>query len=372
MLTICKKNAVFLWKYGILFGIIKCSEGFSLNKKKEGIIVNKKKILALTLALASMTTTALANPTSAEYSEGTQHGGVSHGVSYGTTYNGQVPESNCGHSEAYSSNSAEAYGEGTSESNTEGTTEKSCQEGTSKTSDEGIENAESADKIIAGEKANKKLGVELRYFSPKLKGSIHSDSIHANGGSVDFREDLGLRNTIPSDIKFSYDNMELEWIHSHNIGTTDTNITFNNQNYNADSKVKTNVDYLKFNVANKLYSNDQVDVNWTYGASVYRLDTNIDNGVTNTGKVVILPIPTIGLTAQTNSKNKVNAYIGINGLPLGGYGNIFDIESGLKYVPVNNMSITAGYRILHSSAHKDDKDASFRLSGPFVGIMYAF
>lgn len=307
--------------------------------------MNKKKILALTLACASIVSTALANPTHTEYSESHSEG-YSEGVSHGSTYsNGHIPETNYGHSEAYSTNYSEGYSEGTTDEGTEETVEKNTLP---------------------------KIGLELRYFSPKLNGSVHSDAFHAYEGSINVRGDLGIRNTIPSDIKLSYDNLSLEWLHSHNIGNTNTDIVFNNTNYGINSKVKTNIDYFKFNVSNKLYSNNKVDIHWTYGASVYRLDANIENNINKNSKVLTVPVPTIGLTAQTNSNYKINAYIDVSGLPLGGYGNIFDIESGIKYTPIDNMSISAGYRILHSSAHKDDKDASFRMAGPFVGIMYAF
>lgn len=322
--------------------------------------MNKKKILALTLACASIVSTALANPTHSE--------GYSEGVSHGSTYsNGHITETNCGHSEAYSTNYSEGYSEGMTDEGADETVEKSVTVNPSCSTDEYTE-----DKILVGNNTSPKIGLELRYFSPKLNGSIQSDAFHAYVGSINVRDDLGIRNTIPSDIKLLYDNLSLEWLHSHNIGNTNTDIVFNNKNYGINSKVKTNIDYFKFNVSNKLYSNNKVDIHWTYGASVYRVDANIENNINKNSKVLTLPVPTIGLTAQTNFNYKINAYIDVSGLPLGGYGNVFDIESGLKYTPIDNMSISAGYRILHSSAHKDDKDASFRMAGPFVGIMYAF
>ncbi|MGQ9645309.1 MAG: hypothetical protein ACUVWO_02075 [Thermodesulfobacteriota bacterium] len=86
----------------------------------------------------------------------------------------------------------------------------------------------------------------------------------------------------------------------------------------------------------------------------------------------IFALPTVGAALDINPHPMVNIFAEGSGLPAGKYGHMYDVEAGIKLIPVRILSIMGGYRLLEFKA-KDDRDfAKARVQGPFVGVTVRF
>ena len=320
-----------------------------------------KKIASLTLAVTALfATTAFANPTHSEthsekgpmcrnpiYSDY----GHTHGYNKGESYS-----ENHGENDNHGYNKGESYSESYGENDAY---------------NYGIEESHFVVKKN-WQSSKDEFTVGLRYFAPKMKGGIKSNSIHNGTGRVDFKNDLNLSNGTPTDILFGYKNMSLEWMHLHEGGTSSQTVTFNDKVYDAGTDTKNNFDYVKFNVSNPLAKTKSVEANWTYGLNVMRFDANVSNKTLGEeGKTITVPLPTLGVGATYKISDRFGVYTGISGLPLGGHGNMFDWESGVKYNS-NQVQVGAGWRVINISAKSGDDEAKYRLSGPFAEVTFLF
>ncbi len=83
-------------------------------------------------------------------------------------------------------------------------------------------------------------------------------------------------------------------------------------------------------------------------------------------------LPTIGAVLDINPHRIVNVFAEVSGIYAGKYGYFLDGEVGVKVVPIKNLSVLAGYRILGLKAEDDPDFAKLRISGPFVGATLRF
>ena len=124
-----------------------------------------------------------------------------------------------------------------------------------------------------------------------------------------------------------------------------------------------NLNYIKLNVNNEIISMMGSGVDWSYGLTgIYWNDTS--------GKFV--PIPTLGLDLYITVRPKVKIYTQFSGMPVGGFGRIYDAETGLRYSPDKHFTITAGYRHLSAKVHRSNSFGSFKNSGFFIGVRSDF
>ncbi len=83
-------------------------------------------------------------------------------------------------------------------------------------------------------------------------------------------------------------------------------------------------------------------------------------------------LPTVGVALDINPHKIVNIFAEVSGLPAGKYGYFFDGEAGVKIIPIKNLSIVGGYRIIDIKANDDPDYAKLKISGPFVGATLRF
>lgn len=121
-----------------------------------------------------------------------------------------------------------------------------------------------------------------------------------------------------------------------------------------------NLNYINLKVNNEIFSMLGSGINWSYGLTgIYWKDSN-DNFV---------PVPTLGMDLYITVRPKVKIYTQFSGMPVGGFGRIYDAETGVRYSPSKHFTITAGYR--HLSA-KIKNSGSFKNSGIFIGVRSDF
>lgn len=129
--------------------------------------------------------------------------------------------------------------------------------------------------------------------------------------------------------------------------------------YNYIDKDK-NLNYINLKVNNEIFAMLGSGINWSYGLTGIAWEDSKNNFV---------PVPTLGLDLYITVRPKVKIYTQFSGMPVGGFGRIYDAETGVRYSPSKHFTITAGYR--HLSA-KVKNSGSFKNSGIFVGVRSDF
>lgn len=230
--------------------------------------------------------------------------------------------------------------------------------------------------------------VETRMFSPSFDTKVHSDSINYNGGDVSLKDDLGFDNKKGPEFIVRYRNMSLDWIHASSSGnaTLKDDLKIDGKTFSKGSGINSDSDinYVKFTVNRPIMSTPLAGATWNYGIAAlnWKLSANGEVTATATGQTATtaqsasedytVPIPMVGVGGAATLAPGLGVYANISGLPLASYGHIYDLETGLTYQPVPNLSVRAGYRKIDINVHKDDDRGNFRLAGPFVGFSYSF
>lgn len=236
--------------------------------------------------------------------------------------------------------------------------------------------------------ANNDWSVEARYFAPKLHAHVKSDSIDYNGGNVNVKDTLGLDDKKAPELILRYRRATLDWIHLKNSGDArlDGTLTVDDKRFAANSKVSSDskFDYMKLTIKNPLVSTPAASVNWSYGITGIHMSVKVagDATVSGAGQTATyhqsasesgtVPVPMLGIGAKCPLGNGLEVYGNIEGLPLASYGHIYDLEAGLRYRPVEYLSVNLGYRKIDINVHHDDDEANYSLTGPFFGLAYNF
>lgn len=79
-------------------------------------------------------------------------------------------------------------------------------------------------------------------------------------------------------------------------------------------------------------------------------------------------LPSVGINFYMRIRPRLDVYMQFSGLTLGRFGHFSDFETGFKYFPQKNFSISAGWRRNSLQSRR----SHFVLSGPFAGVRYDF
>jgi len=228
------------------------------------------------------------------------------------------------------------------------------------------------------------LELEGRWWMPNLsaEGKVEQDDI---GTEIDFKNDLGLAD---KDFPFGRltwyigPNSRLRASYTPISYSGDTAITkqiiFDGTTYTAGSRVITDlsVQYITFgwvwqpiNIANGTFKlGPQIDLKgFLIDASLRAPALGVDESAN-----VPAGFPTLGLVADLNPTERMNVFADISGISAGSYGYFFDAEAGLKLIPVKNLSIVGGYKILRLNAEMDPDFFKMQIAGPFAGLTLRF
>ena len=124
-----------------------------------------------------------------------------------------------------------------------------------------------------------------------------------------------------------------------------------------------NLNYINLKMNNKIFSMLGSGINWSCGLT----------GIGwNDSTAKFVPVPTLGLDLYVTIRPKLKFYTQFSGMPVGGFGRIYDAETGLRYSPSKHFTITAGYRHLSAKVKRGGSSGNFKNSGVFVGIRSDF
>lgn len=238
----------------------------------------------------------------------------------------------------------------------------------------------------AGKNQDEGFSVEASYFNPGLTFAVKSSSIgYINGGSVDFKNDLGLVDKSFMDYRIHFgDGFRVSYMNIGygGTGTLTQQLDYQGNTYSQSTVVNSNLDlkyarvtFIKpitqfFGMTTKLLLDIKgFDIN----AQVTGIDSTTHT-IQTAEKKFRGVIPTVGFAIDNQLGDNLKIFTEVTGLPLGKYGHFYDGEIGLKYEAPNNISIAAGYRSfdLNVKDPSNGDHAQFKMAGPFANAEYKF
>lgn len=233
---------------------------------------------------------------------------------------------------------------------------------------------------------NPRVEFEGRYWITDLtaKARVTENNL---GTNIDFKTDLGLQDENFPEGRFTWHtgpNSELRLGYTQISYRGDRNIQrtieFDGETYAAGTRVITDLDvrYLSLGWAWQFINIAKGKVRFGTLLEVMGFWVDASLEAPNLAPPVresadfTIGLPVIGVALDINPHRAVNIFAEISGLPAGRLGYFFDAEAGIKIIPIKNLSIVGGYRILGIKAEDEPDFARLRISGPFVGATLRF
>ncbi|MGM9572201.1 MAG: hypothetical protein ACI3ZR_08305 [bacterium] len=228
------------------------------------------------------------------------------------------------------------------------------------------------------------MSFEIRWLNPSIDADAKSDSINYRNGSVDFKDDLGMGDKAVPEFNLQVNkNIRVKYMKLSNSGyaVLKDRLEFDNNVYNAGTPVSSDLDisYLRAAWMRPLVNTDTIKTNWLLELKGFKIDSSV-TGVDNAGRLVsssekftgVVPTVGLGIKSKLDKKGNFTASAEVTGLPLGGYGGIYDMEAELKYSPVEDFNIAVGYRAFKLKAKHSDEEVNYKFDGPYFGLQYEF
>ena len=236
------------------------------------------------------------------------------------------------------------------------------------------ENSPEVDRGIASiKKKSFDFTAEARFFAPNLNAYIKSDNFQFNGGRVDLRDDLNFTRGAAPEIIFKYKNFSVDWLHLHGAGKSyiDGTINFGGKNFSGKLDSRSDIHFVKLKFDRKIFSLMGTGVDWNVALNAlsWRGSTRGENSAT---KNYFAVLPSVGINFYMRIRPRLDIYAQFSGLPLGNNCHFSDFESGIKYFPQKNFSLSAGWRRIDFKLRRGDDFGKFVLNGPFASVRYDF
>ena len=242
------------------------------------------------------------------------------------------------------------------------------------------ENSKQAEISDAVQKTVKKLenkpqiSFEARYFSFGADANLNTSKVNLNGGELNLKRNLQVVDDKAAEFIFRYKNFSIDYLRMNK--QSDANLAADNlkiggKNFSGDISAKNNLHYIKLNVDNEIISLMGTGANWSYGLTGIYWRGNANNTSDSSGQNYFVAVPTVGFGIYMAIMPKMTVYTQISGIFLGGRGHLGDFESGLKYSPSKNFSMTAGFRSIEFNLNRKG-DGDFKMNGPFIGLRSDF
>ncbi len=226
------------------------------------------------------------------------------------------------------------------------------------------------------------ISVEARFFAPHMDLSAKSDKIFYNSGEVSLKDNLGFGNDNAPEVIFRYKRFTADYLKIHGSGSTNiggSNVfNFAGNRYHGAVDSQSDLHYLKLQVTNPIVNVLGSGVDWSYGLTGIYWKGTVNGTEMNSGNSVSAtrefgaPIPTLGVGAHASLLDTLLFNVHLSGMPLGGYGHFYDFEAGIRYNPLDLLSISVGYRKIHANLKHKDNSGTLDLNGPYAGLRFDF
>ena len=226
------------------------------------------------------------------------------------------------------------------------------------------------------------ISAEVRYFAPRFGMDIKSDDTYYNGGEVNLKDHLGFGNDKAPELIFRYKRFTADYFMLHGSGHTNisgtNNLTYDGKNYFGDVNSQSDLHYLKLQVTNPIINVLGSGVDWSYGLTGVYWKGKVEGTELGTGNLINgsksfgAPIPTVGIGAHASLLDILIFRAHLSGMTFGSHGNLYDFEAGLRYNPIDLLSISVGYRKIHAKIKHSDDSGTLDLNGPYAGLRLDF
>ena len=155
-------------------------------------------------------------------------------------------------------------------------------------------------------------------------------------------------------------------------------------NFSAESRIFTNDAAPEFLFKYKNVSADWIHENGAENFYKLKVDREIFalmgtvlewnfalNAVDERGKSLAV-LPAVGFKVYARIRPRLDLYIQFSGMTFGRRAHFTDFESGIKYFPRRDFSISAGWRSIDFKLRRGGEVGDFDLNGFFVGVRYDF
>ncbi len=126
------------------------------------------------------------------------------------------------------------------------------------------------------------------------------------------------------------------------------------QNISADW-IHADKDFVKVKLNREIFSLMGTGLEWNVGLNAVGGNFSV--------------LPSVGFKLYARIRPRLDLYLQFDGLTLGGRAHVTDFESGLRYCPRRDFSISAGWRDLNFHLRHG---GAFHLRGLFTGVRYEF
>lgn len=227
--------------------------------------------------------------------------------------------------------------------------------------------------------------LEGRYWITGLNSHVKVTEDLLIGTDIDLVDDLGLGDKDFPEVRLKWNtgpNSLLRFAYTKvcfgGDKVIERAISFSGQTYAVGTHVSTEleVDYFRLGWAWQFLDIGEgaVKAGPLLEAKAFMLDASLDApsiGVSE-AEDFIIALPTIGAMVDVNVGEKFNLFAEVSGLPSAGYGHFFDTEIGIKFIPIENLSIIVGYRVIDIELEDDDSYGEIDMTGPFFGATLRF
>ena len=237
--------------------------------------------------------------------------------------------------------------------------------------------------------AQKEVTLELegRYWWTDLQGKMKVTDSNGIGTDIDLKDDLDAKDE-------SWPELRLTWYTGKN---SKIRIAYTQVGYDGDANIQKTIlfDGTTYDVGTRVVT--ELDIKYASLGWAWQF-INIDNGFFKLGTLIeakgfwteatleapdlatpikekekfTFVLPTIGAALDFNPHKMLNIFAEGSGLYAGNYGYMYDVEAGVKFIPIKILSIKGGYRLLEFKAEHHDDFAKARVHGPFVGVTVRF
>ncbi len=234
------------------------------------------------------------------------------------------------------------------------------------------------------QESTQKIEFEARYWWPQLSGSVKAVSNDVGSG-VDFKDDLGMGNEAIPEGRVTWHTGPNSWLRLSYLqasydgeNTLERTIDFNGRTFTLGTTVESDAD-LKYGILGWAWqfinlADGKIKLGTLLEVSVVSEDCSIQGtgGLPEADTSLTAPVPAIGGALTVAPWEWIEGSLNLSGLPLGKYGHTLNVEGGLNFILMKNVSVLCGYRYADLDVEDDLDFIKVRLSGPFVAAMLRF
>ena len=205
--------------------------------------------------------------------------------------------------------------------------------------------------------------------------------------TINLKDDLGLKDKNLSDWRLTlftgpHSRLRVGYVTMNYSADQDLQrtVVFNGTTYTVGNRVITKLalDYWRFGWIWYFAgtSSDPVQFGSLLEAKTISMDAsvaapNLTPLVLNAKKFAST-LPSVGLVLDVRPSRTVDVYVEASGVSAGTYGRGVDAEAGIKLIPAQNVSLSAGYRYFDLEAKDDPDFAKIKNAGPYASVALRF